>query len=193
MENLSVIKINLGCGSRHNPPPWVNCDNHHHARPDRLFDFGKDDWPFPDGSCDEILARHCLEHLDNGRQLNRAMKEAYRVLVPGGRFEIEVPHPRSDYFIGDPTHGLAITKPTLDLYSKVWCEECVQRGLANTPLALQLGVDFKMVSFVYELNERWNDKILDAEKNIRNDDMFGFVLSSYNNVVDAMSFVLERV
>lgn len=189
---MKMIKINIGCGSRH-LAGWVNCDNQHFARPDRLFDFGKDEWPFPDGSADELCARHCLEHLEHGRHLHHTMKEAYRVLIPGARFEIDVPHPRSDFFDGDPTHGLKITHAALSLYSKEWCEESLARGLANTPLALQYKVDFRMVEFAYELHEDWQPRLLNPDMSIKDQKALQFAIATYNNVAAGIHFVLERV
>lgn len=180
-----MIKINLGCGSRRLPDPWVNCDHAEFAKPDMRFDFGRDPWPFAAQSADQIDARHCLEHSTG---INHVMVEAYRVLVPGGRFEIEVPHPRSDWFIGDSTHVMPITQATLDLYSKAWCEDCQANNSANTPLALHLGVNFRMIENESHLNEHWIKTLLHADQK-----MIQRCVATYNNVLDGMRFVLERV
>jgi predicted SAM-dependent methyltransferase len=44
-----------------------------------------------DESCAEVYASHVLEHLSYDGELLRAMKEIYRVLVPGGRLRVSVP------------------------------------------------------------------------------------------------------
>ena len=41
------------------------------------------------------------------------MKELYRICRDGAEIEINVPHPRHDNFIGDPTHVRIITPDTL--------------------------------------------------------------------------------
>ena len=46
---------------------------------------------FPDGSAVEIYASHVYEHLGYGQELPRALDEAHRVLMPGGRLRISVP------------------------------------------------------------------------------------------------------
>lgn len=46
---------------------------------------------FADASVDEIYASHVYEHLDYRAELPKAMKEAHRVLKPGGQFRVGVP------------------------------------------------------------------------------------------------------
>jgi predicted SAM-dependent methyltransferase len=46
---------------------------------------------FADNSISEIYASHVLEHLGYRTELRQALKEARRVLVPGGIFRISVP------------------------------------------------------------------------------------------------------
>lgn len=48
------------------------------------------DLPFPDDTFDQVMIIHCLEHLDM-EQGNLAIKEAHRVLKPGGTFDVELP------------------------------------------------------------------------------------------------------
>lgn len=44
--------------------------------------------PFPEGSFDRVIAIHVLEHLPD---LPRALVEIYRLLKPGGHFDIVIP------------------------------------------------------------------------------------------------------
>ena len=46
---------------------------------------------FESGSVQQIYASHVLEHLGYARELPDALKEWYRVLVPGGKAMISVP------------------------------------------------------------------------------------------------------
>jgi predicted SAM-dependent methyltransferase len=46
---------------------------------------------FPDASFAEVYASHCLEHLDFRDEMEAALREWRRVLVPGGRIFISVP------------------------------------------------------------------------------------------------------
>lgn len=100
--------LNVGCG---NVPlqGWINTDKYYYPgsenpltdqRTVKSWDQTEDSqWifgiaeklNFPNESFDEVMLIHCLEHLsmENG---NLAIKEAHRVLKPGGRLDIEVPN-----------------------------------------------------------------------------------------------------
>ena len=51
--------------------------------------------PFPDGSFDRVLLSEVLEHVDDDL---RALREAFRVLSPGGLVAISVPHARVPFW-----------------------------------------------------------------------------------------------
>lgn len=55
----------------------------------------------PDGSVRAIHSEHFLEHLDDAEGL---VREAARVLEPGGEFRAIVPHFSNPHFYSDPTH-----------------------------------------------------------------------------------------
>jgi len=55
----------------------------------------------PDNSVAEVVSHHCLEHV---REFLPLMAELYRVVQPGGRIWIEVPHFSNPYYYSDPTH-----------------------------------------------------------------------------------------
>ena len=52
-------------------------------------------WPGADGSVDEIHCAHAFHRL-TARERMAFMEEAWRVLRPGGKLEIVVPHARSE-------------------------------------------------------------------------------------------------
>lgn len=59
-------------------------------------------FPFlPDNSVDEIYSHNTLEHIDN---LLFLMNEIHRVLKPGGKKVLFVPHFSNPYYYSDPTH-----------------------------------------------------------------------------------------
>jgi predicted SAM-dependent methyltransferase len=45
----------------------------------------------PDNSCSEVYASHVLEHLGYDGELQKALKEIFRVLQPRGRLRLSVP------------------------------------------------------------------------------------------------------
>jgi len=46
---------------------------------------------FEDGSFAEVYASHVLEHLDHRGEMQRALREWFRVLQPGGKLYVSVP------------------------------------------------------------------------------------------------------
>ncbi len=149
MDNQPVapVRLNLGCGNS-KLADFINVDLY--GEPDLRLDLESPDWPWADNSVDLILLNHVLEHL--GQQFdvfNRVIKNIYRVCKPGAKVIINVPHPRHDNFIGDPTHVRVVTPQVMSLYDKVQCEAWQAGGYSNTPLALYHGVDFRLVECVY--------------------------------------------
>jgi len=95
------IKLNLGSGGA--PlEGYANVDSNPKAPAvSVVHDLDVYPWPFEDNSVAEILMNHCLEHLTDH---NRAMKEIHRILKPGGKAKITVPHFTWQYAFIDPTH-----------------------------------------------------------------------------------------
>jgi hypothetical protein len=173
------LKLNLGCG--HRPKPgWVNVDKYPPA--EQLQDLEILPWPWADNSVEEVLLCHVLEHLGQSPNVFlKIMQELYRICRNGAVITIIVPHPRHDFFLNDPTHVRPITSEILSFFSKAQCEDWIKRGVANTPLALQLGVDFEMTGMQLVPDSRMtgksNDQIVEA-------------IIGQNNVIAEMTFTL---
>jgi len=129
-------KLNLGCGfDKKNG--YENVDAAPECSPDRVVDLERFPWPWRDGSVDEILLTHTLEHL--GREPEVYMKiwqEIYRVSAPGALIHIAVPHPRHDNFAHDPTHVRAVTPESLALFDA---------ALHPQGLGARRGIDFRLI------------------------------------------------
>lgn len=138
------MKLNMGCG-QNKVPGYINVDKFLECAPDIQMDLEVTPWNFPDNSVDEVLFNHCLEHLGASSDVFFGiMKELYRVCKPNAEIQINVPHPRHDNFIGDPTHVRIITPQVLSLFSKTNNKKWKAMHASNTPLALYLGVDFEV-------------------------------------------------
>ncbi len=184
------MKLNLGCG-QNKLPGYVNVDRYETFAPDRVCDLEAFPWPFADGSADEIVMNHVLEHL--GAQTETflgVMKELYRVLKPGGRLDIAVPHPRSDAYLGDPTHVRPITPTVLSLFSKRNAREWQRNHSANTPLALYIDVDFEILDTKLTLTPRWAARYAAGELT---SDQVAEAAETYHNVVEQFRMVLVKV
>lgn len=80
-----LLRLNLGAGE-YPLDGWENIDI---TGPEPV-DLSAHPWPFADGSADEILASHILEHFDRFEAV-RFLDECQRILKPGGVLHIAVP------------------------------------------------------------------------------------------------------
>lgn len=157
------MKLNLGCGNSR-LDGWINVDREAVLKPDQIWDLERTPWPWADSSVDEILLIHVLEHL--GQQTNTFLaiiKELWRVCRHDARITIEVPHPRHDSFLSDPTHVRPILPSMLALFDQSLNREWVERKLSNTSLGLILGVDFRVESFSHLPAEPWRSRLAAGE------------------------------
>ena len=147
------MKLNMGCGN-HKVAGWVNVDLSPTCAPDVVCDLEVTPWPWADDTVTQVLFNHSLEHLGgNPRTFLAIIKELYRVCRNGAEIQINVPHPRHDTFINDPTHVRIITPDLMTLFNRELNDEWQRTGVANTPLAQFLAVDFAMTSWTAVLSE----------------------------------------
>lgn len=184
------MKLNLGCGLN-KIQGFVNVDKFDTCNPDIVMDIEATPWSFEDNSVDEILLNHCLEHIGQDVDIFfSVVKELYRVCKPGAKIQINVPHPRHDNFINDPTHVRIITPELLGLFSKKNCQYWAENNGANSPLALYLNVDFEIKNSQMMLEKKYFD-LLSAKK--INDDQLTDIVNSQNNVVSEYRITLEVI
>lgn len=93
-------RLNLGAGADAKPG-FVNLDINPGPGIDVVHDLNRFPYPFKDDEFDEILAYSILEHVDD---IVRTMEELHRILKPGGRVDIIVPHYNGPIAWGNPTH-----------------------------------------------------------------------------------------
>jgi SAM-dependent methyltransferase len=182
-----MIKLNLGCGQ--NPlPGYVNVDKFDSCNPDVVCDLEAPHWPFETSSVDEIVLRHVLEHL--GATVDTfftVMQEMYRVCAPGAKIHITVPHPRSEAFVGDPTHVRQITPNIMSLFSKTKNREWKEVGWPASPLGLYLDVDFETIHAEFTLTPHWMEKYTSGTMNQQE---IEFAAETYFNVIDEIRVTL---
>lgn len=99
--------LDVGCGTRKTPGA-IGMDILPSSAADVVADLNAH-WPFEDGSFDEVVANHVLEHVPD---VVHVVEEAWRVLRRGGIFVVRGPHFSSGHLVwGDPTHrrGLSLS------------------------------------------------------------------------------------
>jgi hypothetical protein len=185
-----MLKLNLGCGSKI-LKDYTNLDKFNYYKPDVVHDLETVPYPFDESSVDEIILSHVLEHIGQKPDIfNNIMKELFRISKNNNLIQIEVPHPRHDHFISDPTHVRPITVLGLQLYDKELNKKWEKENAANTPLGLIYNVNFKITKITYNLDNKY--KKLYLEKKITNIELDEHA-RKYNNVIESMSIKLTAI
>lgn len=87
---MDSLKLNVGCGTN-KIQGFINIDTEESCKPDLIHNIMEDPLPFPDGSAEEIVFFHCIEHIR--KCYHRAvLTEFARVLKPGGKLYISYPN-----------------------------------------------------------------------------------------------------
>ena len=86
-------KLSIGCGEMLLGDDWIHLDHTPHLDPDVLHDLnGPEPMPFPDNHFNYVYADNVIEHLrPGGDGFYFAIADVWRVLKPGGLFEIDSP------------------------------------------------------------------------------------------------------
>lgn len=87
---------------------------------DHIMDARETPWKWANDSVDEARASHFVEHL-TGWERVRFFNELHRVMKPGAKFVMIVPHWSHDSAYGDPTHQWPPMSEWMVLYlNKAW-------------------------------------------------------------------------
>lgn len=185
---MSGLRLNLGCGMKR-LDGYVNVDRF--GEPDLRHDLESLPWPWPDDSVIEILMEHVLEHLGRDPMVYLDIwKEMYRVCRDGATIWIKVPHHRHEHFYNDPTHVRAVTADGMTLFSQRLNRQWVAKSIANTPLALYLGIDFELVDVKLLPSEPWRN--LHAQNPAAADALWQ-QHALYNNIIEEVQMLLRAV
>jgi len=190
LKRKNHLRLNLGCGFD-KKTGWINVDKSPLSKPDQLVDLEQIPWPWSDNSISEIQMRHVLEHLGASTDSYLAIiSEIWRICRPGALIRIVVPHPRHDHFLDDPTHVRPITVQGLEMFSQKRNHEWIRKGIANTPLGLQIGVDFEIVSFDVVPDEPWRGRYKRGEIN---SEQLHETMRMYANVIMETAIVIRTI
>jgi hypothetical protein len=118
------------------------------------------------------------------------MKELYRVCKSGAKIQINVPHPRHDSYLGDPTHVRIISPQVMSLFSKKLNHELGVQGVPNTPLGIYLDVNFEIKHVKQMLEEEYLMQF--QQKKISERELVKMI-SERNNIVTEYQITLEVI
>jgi SAM-dependent methyltransferase len=107
MIDNSIKKLNLGAGEL-KKCGYINIDWNELTNPDIKHDLNFFPYPFSDNAFNLIEASHVLEHLDRPFIV---MKELHRILKPGGKLIVRVPHFSRGFTHAEHSHSFDITFP----------------------------------------------------------------------------------
>lgn len=106
------IILNLGANNSRLPDS-INVDRIKKENVDIVHDLEMYPYPFEPNYADEVHLYHVLEHLTDSI---KTIEEIYRILKPGGRLYLRVPHFSSLYAWGDITHKKAFSIYAFDIF-----------------------------------------------------------------------------
>lgn len=119
-------KLNAGCGA-FKKTGYINLDVNARVQPDVTHDLEQYPYPFEDGAFDLIESSHNLEHLSDPFA---AMAEFHRLLAPGGRLLIKVPHFSRGFTHPEHKRGFDVSFP-------YYFDPSFPGGYSGTPFELE--------------------------------------------------------
>ncbi|HUS16141.1 MAG TPA: methyltransferase domain-containing protein, partial [Chloroflexia bacterium] len=111
-----MLVVDLGCGENKRAGA-VGLDNAPLPGVDIVHDLLDFPYPFAPGIVDQVILSHVFEHFTI-EQSHLLLGEIFRILRPGGRMEINVPHAFSVAAWVDPTHRRFFTFDSVKFYTR---------------------------------------------------------------------------
>jgi len=185
------LKLNLGSGTKR-IPGFLNIDYSSECSPDIVMNLEEIPWRFDTDSVSHIIMNHVLEHIgQTSATFLGIMKELYRVCRNDAVIDITVPHHAHDNFFSDPTHVRAVTKMTLELFDRELNLHWRSLGGANSPLALQCGVNFKIMKTEYRVEDKISKDLefLKAQES----DLYNLFIKYGRNIISEVYFQLRVI
>lgn len=115
------LKLDLGCG-KNKREGFTGVDALKFPGVDVVCNLGSGRWPWKDSSVDEVNCSHMIEHLDWPERVH-FFNELYRVMKPGAKAAIVLPHWASSRYYGDPTHKSPFSEFAWFYLKRDWREQ----------------------------------------------------------------------
>lgn len=167
------LRLDLGCGPNKREG-FLGVDSIKFNGVDQVVDLRKTPLPWKTDSVDEIHCSHFLEHL-HGHERVGFMNEVHRIMKPGAKLSLIVPHWSSSRAYGDVTHQWP---PVVEMFfyylSKDW-------RAANAP-HVGLTCDFD-ATWGYSMAHPWQ---------LKNQEQQQFGLAHYREVAQDLIATLTK-
>jgi SAM-dependent methyltransferase len=108
------VRFDLGCGG-HKVTDAFGMDAADLPGVDLVHDLRSRPYPLPEGSADEIVLNHVIEHFTDPLPV---LEEVWRIARGGGRVLIRTPHYSGRYAWKDPTHRRAFTSESFHYFGE---------------------------------------------------------------------------
>lgn len=173
-ELKPLLRLDFGCGPN-KKEGFTGVDAlPFDGKVDIVLDLRAAPWPWENDSVDEVHSSHFLEHLTGAERIV-FFNELYRVMKPGAKALIVVPHWASGRAYGDVTHQWP---PVVEMFwyylNKDW----------RTPNAPHVGFTCNFeATWGYTLSSPWT---------VRNQEAQMFALSHYREVAQDMMTTLTK-
>ncbi len=128
-------RLNLGCG-RKLLEGHLNVDVQEGVEADLAWDLDRRPWPLPSNHFELIHAGDVIEHVED---IPGFMREAHRVLVPGGMLQITTPHFSCANSYRDPTHRHHLSYFSFDYFT--------DQGELNFEVDLRFEIVDRLIAF----------------------------------------------
>lgn len=116
------LRLDFGCG-KNKREGFHGVDRIAFDGVDTVLDCAAGRWPWDDSSVDEAHSSHFVEHLTQAERCH-FFNELWRVLKPGAKVTIVVPHWSNARAYGDPTHKWPAISEWFFLYlNKGWRDQ----------------------------------------------------------------------
>ena len=169
-----IFKLDLACG-RHKTEGHIGVDIIKHDGVDVQHDLTQYPWLWKKNSISEIVCNYYLSFLDGPARL-KFMDECWRILVPGGKLAIKVPHWSSMRAVADPLYKWPpICETSFLVFNREW-------RIKNEQDHYPLTCDF---DFGYGF-------VIAADISQRNDEFKQFAVRAYNNVVLDLTITMTK-
>lgn len=116
------LRLDLGCGKGLSPKGWIRVDQVQYKGVKVVHDL-TEPWPWADNSVEEVGCRNLINYFQPQQRIF-FVNELYRVLKPGAKAQLIVPHWACNRAFGDITQAMPpVAEEWFFHLSKKWREE----------------------------------------------------------------------